>query len=243
MIKETLCEHCVFKKLDDKGHQSGCMLGRTEKLPNHKDGKFVVIDTFCNACRNVYWMQANKFSTMHEMIQSVKTEIKMSYDIIASACDADMNLYDVVDISKLDKFINHIVNIPYKFNKAHIIVKMTPENLRACNKYKDLLPNNVKLTLTQDSVIANLATATKSSKAGYLVITNIESKINNEILLDFENSMNELCLPKILHTCEDFYLVSKFLYEYFMYSDNPFERISEYVNEAKAGNQCTDSQS
>ncbi len=245
MISETLCEHCVFKKYDSKGHQSGCMLNRLEKLPHHKSGKFFVVDTYCGACRNVYWMQGNRFSTMHEMTTAVMDEMRMSYDIFAVDSDKQMNIDEVADVKSIDRFINHITNLSYKFNKAHIILKMTQENIDKCNKYSGVLPRNITIHFSAESTRDAISQIAKNSKSPYLLMCSIsETKIDSAILHDFNESLNVRLEPKSLHACDDFFLVPKFLYVHFMNKENPFQSIIDYVSEQSkpAPSQCTDSE-
>lgn len=234
MIKETLCEFCVFKTFAADGHQSGCYLNRLEKLPHHKKDRFFIVDTYCAACRNIYWPSySNSIKTMKE---KVLEEIKISYDVFIFDADGDMNMNDVTSLDSVKKCINHISGLTYPCNKAFIFVKMTDQTVSMFNSMVQAAPKNMSIILTKDSVVDSIKTKLNASKSPYLLMGNLESNIDCKIIDSFNESVNIKLEPKLMFMSEEFCFVPRFLYNEFMNEKNPFESIAKYVESTISGN-------
>lgn len=230
MINKTLCEHCVFKVLDDTGKQNGCKLNRLDKLPHHEEGLFKVIDTYCSACRNMYWEVADN----EDIVKRVYEELQISYDIIIMFHDGDTK-------SQIETTIESIEKLTIKPRKVTIIMELNIEN-----EYlgKSILPKldkkyDFNLTVEKENSL-KINPIVNKSKASYLLFTNPGEIIDDEVIKSFNESINIELKPKILFVSNAFFLCAKFLYDHFMFDATPFESIIKYV-ESSTKSKRTDS--
>lgn len=74
---ETHCKDCIFKVINDQGVQTGCAIGRSEKLPlkeKTEDGYFV-LGRFCNTHRPSEWLESLSFEEAERSKEIVLEEV------------------------------------------------------------------------------------------------------------------------------------------------------------------------
>lgn len=235
MIKETLCEYCVFAKRTLDGLQTGCELNRLEKFETELKEKSYVVKNFCNACRNIYWVHSVENSTMGNLKSKVFDEIKMKYDIIID-CGSEYT------IEQVKYSIANILKMEYRPQKTRIIVQPTPLGRSIITECIGGLDDSFDFVTSFETVnTVQFANLVKKSTSEYLLFSLPGMDISEEILENFNDSINLELKPKLVHSDESFYLCAKFLYQHFMNEKEPFGAINDYLSKISK-NQCTDSQ-
>ena len=230
MINKTLCEYCVFKTLDDTGKQIGCKLNRLDKLPHHEENGFKVVDTYCAACRNVYWETGN----IKDSIKRVYEELQISYDVIIMFHNGDTK-------AQIETTINSIEKLTIKPRKVTIIMELNMENEYLGKSILSKLDKKYDFNLTLETENSmKINPVVNKSKVSYLLFTNPGEIIDDAVIISFNESINIELKPRILFVSSAFFFCTKFLYDHFMFDATPFESIIKYV-ESSTKSKRTDS--
>lgn len=228
MIDKTLCEHCVFKSMSGE-KQSGCSLGRLNILPNHIDGNYYVVDTYCNACRNIYWEVDKKHLTTSEKMELVLNEIKTSFDVIVF-CPSDSTEEEI------DKSINSIRRSLYPIANAHIIMPNNELGNKVARKYQGIGSNftfHLSHDMDRNVRIHGLLNKIKSP---YMCFLALGEELNSSILESINHSNNVQMNPQLVVSSKSMYVCPTFLYTYYRYDENPLESINKYVESISKSN-------
>lgn len=218
MIKETLCEHCVFKKQDVSGKQVGCELNRLDKFQSTMKDGFYVIDGYCSTCRNIYWKAGYNYQTTHEMVEAVKKETLTTYDVIIP-CD------EHTTEAQLRYTINSIELMKYKPTKVFIVYEAS----RNLSHIIDGLDSRYELVIALKSPEQSIIDVMKKVKSAYLVFTFSGGTIDEAVMESYDVAMNVDLKPKATYSSDKFFVCPTFLYKHFMYEKDPFRKIYEYV--------------
>lgn len=234
MIKETLCEYCVFAKRTPEGLQTGCELNRLDKFETElKDNNFIV-KNFCNACRNVYWCHSVENSTMDTLKAKVLDEVRMKYDIIID-CGPEHT------VQQVKKSIDFILSMKYKPQKTRIIIQATPLGRSIITECIGGLGDTFDFVTSFESMnTVQFANLVKKTTSEYILFSIPGMEISEGILENFNDSINLELKPKLVHSDENFYLCAKFLYQHFMNEKDPFGAINDYLSKISKS-QCPDS--
>lgn len=222
MINKTLCEHCVFKIMDDT-NQIGCHLDRLNKLPNHKDGLYQVVDTYCSTCRNVYWKSAQEGKNLLSLIDTVYEEVKTKFDVII-VCADDLTEDELV--ASLDS----VSLSSYKPDKVFISLSNNRNNKFLVSKLLRRLDSRYDFMLSfEKEQNLRINAIIQKSKSTFLYFLALGESINNKLMEDINQSINIDMKPKLTFISNEAFVCPAFLYSHFMYVDEPFKSIEQYV--------------
>lgn len=230
MIKETLCEHCVFKQLDVSGKQIGCDLNRLDKFETEDRGNFKVVKNYCSACRNIYWKSALGLTQKFDMIEMVKKEIRLTYDIVLDIRDKNLD--------ELKLSINKIQSMKFKPEKVWILLGTNKDCISIASQVSKMY--EFILTLDDSTQYKTIASCINRSKASHIMFTCVGLNFGEEVVEMFEKALNEDIKPLATHSDDNLFFCPIFIYKHFMHDENPFESINEYVKSI-AARKCSDS--
>ncbi len=229
MIDKTLCEHCVFKIMDDKA-QTGCHLNRLKKLPNHTEGLYQVVDTYCSACRNIYWKNTQSNSDLLSLIDKVYEEIKTKFDVIV-VCPDDFT------IEELKVSLDSIKLSSYHPEKVYISLTHNTNNKLAVGKILSTLDPRYDFMLSfEDDQKLRINAIVNKSKSTFLYFLALGEVYDTNIVSDIDDSINRDMKPKLTFISNKAFVCPSFLYNHFMYEEEPFKRIEEYVKSVTENN-------
>jgi hypothetical protein len=143
---KTLCEHCIFKKVEN-GVQTGCEFNKLDLFDKEFDGKFYTLNGICLTCRNCYWQHADADDKKEKLVAQSPLDyiilFDMTYKTTLSSVDKLVESIDKIAIQpKCVIFIKKVLDVsnPDIFKKKIVQKIMSLDkkyNLYLTDKSKD----------------------------------------------------------------------------------------------------------
>lgn len=208
--------------------QISCWLNKLEKLPHHTEGNHEVVDTYCSTCRNVYWSKAQNLKNYNgilndKLAELVLKEVKIQFDVII-VCEPEDTKEDII------KTLDIIKNKEYPVANVFITTALSKENEILLKDIAYRYGKSYTFVMSIESEISlRLHPIIQKCTSPYLIFVNPGHEYDDDILNDFDKSVNIDIKPMLVYASEEFYICPKFIYEDHQFAPNPFKEINEYV--------------
>ena len=87
---------------------------------------------------------------------------------------------------------------------------------------------------TETEISLRLHPIIQKCTSPYLIFVNPGCDYDEEVLKQFDSSVNRDIKPMLVYASEEFYICPKFIYEDYQFAPNPFEEINKYVKSITA---------
>lgn len=190
---ETHCKDCVFKIVNNDGVQTGCSLGRSEKLPIKEisDG-YYILGRFCNTHRPNEWLESLSFDQLEKSSDIVLEEVvpRFGFLIVLKTSNTDplQELESrLLDIFKQEKHkARYVIVVTDKVEYNEAIQKLlTKYFIFEETRYHivQLLNNPENKNLIIDEAFSHFLN-------GWLYVTESDKEIDRNLINKFNELIN-----------------------------------------------------
>lgn len=224
---KTTCEHCVFAKKDN-GVQTGCELQYLDifkergKVSFAEEKYYEINETFCPACRNVYWLE-------NHTKEDIKKELLLPYTAMVMD-NGDPAFYET--ISKLYNLISRpkkiiISTIKYPLSS---LSQLLDEVSKLCPGVEFLIDNS----LDNLDHKARVKSAVKKTTTPYFLCV-VPSDWLDLKFVDDENEAFQTLDNEWFSYNDEAFLCNTMLYKNFMNNENPVADMLEFMKKVRGG--------